>query len=64
MLFNVRYIEPSKRRILTNAKTRPYFKIAIEPESPKNEINNGLQNGQVVAKKLTNIPPTPVVVDV
>jgi len=64
MLFNVRYIEPSNRRMLTNAKTRPNFKIAIDPERPKSEIKSGLQNGHVVAKKLTNIPLTPVVVEV
>ena len=64
MLFSVRYIEPINRRILANAKNRPNFKIAIDPESPKSEIKSDLQNGHVVAKKLTNIPLIPVVVEV
>lgn len=64
MLFSVRYIEPSNRRILTNAKTKPNFKIAIEPVRPNREISNGLQNGQVVAKKLINMPVVPVVVEI
>ena len=64
MLFNVRYIEPTKRSMLTIAKIKPNFRIAIDPERPKSEIKSGLQNGQVVAKKLTNIPLNPVVVDV
>ena len=64
MLFNVKYIEPNKSKMLANANTKPNFKIAIDPESPKSEIKSGLQNGHVVAKKLTNIPLTPVVVEV
>ena len=50
--------------MLANANTKPNFKIAIDPESPKSEIKSGLQNGHVVAKKLTNIPLIPVVADV
>lgn len=64
MFFNVKYIEPNKSKMLANANTRPNFKTTIDPERPKSEINSGLQNGQVVAKKLTNIPLIPVVVDV
>lgn len=50
--------------MLTNANTKPNFKIAIDPEKPKSEINSGLQKGQVVAKKLINIPLMPVVAEV
>lgn len=55
MLFNVRYIEPSNRSMLTNAKTRPNFKIAIDPESPKSEIKSGLQNGHVFTKRIFHL---------
>lgn len=63
MLLRVKYIELSKRKILNNANINPYFKIAIEPEKPTSESSNGLQNGQAAAKKLSNIPLTPVVVE-
>jgi len=55
---------------ITNKKTpiifntNPYFKTAIDPVNPNNESKSGLQNGHAVAKKLTNIPVNPALVEI
>lgn len=49
--------------MLIIASANPNFNIAIEPENPINERSNGLQNGQVVLKKLMKAPIKPTFAD-
>ncbi|MBI4451017.1 hypothetical protein HY642_03515, partial [Candidatus Woesearchaeota archaeon] len=52
-------MDPSNNKALITARIMPYFKITKEPVNPTNERSNGLQNGQVVVKKLINAPTKP-----